>query len=147
MNGLHDTSTELQNLIDWVIVSENVISTWIPAVTQIHCYKLHKCRNPEITILTSFGYSVSYKAIAFYYVGYSTRSRLFSSPQRPDQLWGPPSLLYSGYPAVRRPERETDHLSPSSAEVKNGGVVPPLHSYFFMALGLIKYRDSFTLLA
>jgi hypothetical protein len=24
-------------------------------------------------------------------------SRIFSSPRRPDRLWGPPSLLYNGY--------------------------------------------------
>ena len=40
----------------------------------------------------------------------------------PDWPWGPPSLLYSGYQVfflrVKRPERGVDHLSPSSAEVK-----------------------------
>jgi hypothetical protein len=25
------------------------------------------------------------------------RSRIFSSPRRPDRLWGPPSLLSNGY--------------------------------------------------
>jgi hypothetical protein len=25
------------------------------------------------------------------------RKRFFSRPQRPDQLWGPPSLLFNGY--------------------------------------------------
>jgi hypothetical protein len=29
-------------------------------------------------------------------------------------------------PGVKRPEREADHLSPSSAEVKNSGGVSPL---------------------
>jgi hypothetical protein len=24
-------------------------------------------------------------------------SRIFSSPRRPDRLWGPPSLTYNGY--------------------------------------------------
>ena len=41
---------------------------------------------------------------------------------RPDQPWGPPSLLYNGYrlsfPGVKRPGRGVDHLPPSSAEVK-----------------------------
>jgi hypothetical protein len=39
----------------------------------------------------------------------------------PDQLWGPPALLYSGYrvyPEVKRPERGIDHPLPFSAEVK-----------------------------
>jgi len=41
---------------------------------------------------------------------------------RPDQPWGPPSLLYNGYrvsfPGVKRPGRGVDHPTPSSAEVK-----------------------------
>jgi hypothetical protein len=51
--------------------------------------------------------------------GYRQGKRLFSSSQCPDQLWSPPNLLSSGYwelfPGVKRPERESDHLSPSSA--------------------------------
>jgi hypothetical protein len=30
-------------------------------------------------------------------VRFPTGERLLSSPQRPDRLWGPPSLLSSGY--------------------------------------------------
>jgi hypothetical protein len=41
-------------------------------------------------------------------------SRIFTSPCCPDRLWGPPSLLLSGYQAsflrVKRPGREADHL-------------------------------------
>jgi len=40
----------------------------------------------------------------------------------PHPPWSPPSLLYKGYrvsfPGVKRPERGTDHKSPSSADVK-----------------------------
>jgi hypothetical protein len=50
----------------------------------------------------------------------------FSTPQRPDPLWGPPSLLSNGYRGVKQQGREADHSPPSSAEVKNGGVIPPL---------------------
>jgi hypothetical protein len=54
----------------------------------------------------------------------------FSSPQRPDRLWCPHSLLYNGYwgavsPVVKQPGREADHSPPPNAEVKNGGAVPP----------------------
>jgi hypothetical protein len=43
-----------------------------------------------------------------------------------------------------RPRRETDHSSPSSAEVMNGSrVIPPLPNAF-TAKRLIKYRDNFT---
>jgi hypothetical protein len=41
------------------------------------------------------------------------------------------------------PGREADYSPPSSAEVKNGGAIPPLHSYVFMAWCLIKHKDNF----
>jgi hypothetical protein len=30
------------------------------------------------------------------------------------------------FPEIKRPGREADHSPPSSAEVKNGGAIPPL---------------------
>jgi hypothetical protein len=47
----------------------------------------------------------------------------FSSPQRSDRFWGPPSPLSNGYQGalslgVKRPGRKVDHSPPSSAEVK-----------------------------
>jgi hypothetical protein len=50
-------------------------------------------------------------------------SRIFSSPRRPDRLWGPPNLISNGYrgaisPGVKRQVREADHSLPASAEVK-----------------------------
>jgi hypothetical protein len=66
-------------------------------------------------------------------VRFPAGARPFSSPQSPDELWGPPSLLYNGYPGrfgrgggVKRPGREADHAPPYSAEVKNGGTIIPL---------------------
>jgi hypothetical protein len=48
--------------------------------------------------------------------------KFFSSPPRPERLWGPPSLLSNGYQGlslgIKRPGREADHSPPSSAEVK-----------------------------
>jgi hypothetical protein len=57
--------------------------------------------------------------------------RFFSTPQRPDQLCGPTSLLSNIYPrapssGIKRLEREADHLPPSSALVKNWWAVPPV---------------------
>jgi hypothetical protein len=54
----------------------------------------------------------------------SNSGRRFSSfPKRPDWLWTPASLLFSGYldsfPGVRQPGRDVDHSPPPSAEVKN----------------------------
>jgi hypothetical protein len=44
------------------------------------------------------------------------------SPTRPDQPWGPHSLLYNWYrvsfPGVKQPGCGADHPPPSSAEVK-----------------------------
>jgi hypothetical protein len=55
----------------------------------------------------------------------------FSISQRPDRLWGPPSLPSRGYrelfpPGVKRQGRETDRSPPSSAEAKDDGAIPPL---------------------
>jgi hypothetical protein len=46
----------------------------------------------------------------------------------PYSVWNPPSLLSNGYRGfgVKRPGREADHSPPSSAEVRNGGAIPPL---------------------
>jgi hypothetical protein len=57
-------------------------------------------------------------------------SRFFSSPQLPDGLWGPPSLLANGHRGEftegKRLRSEADDSSPPSAEIKNGGAIPPL---------------------
>lgn len=42
--------------------------------------------------------------------------RFFTSPKRPDPLWGPPSFVLNVYPRTKRP---VHHLLPSDAEVKN----------------------------
>jgi hypothetical protein len=57
------------------------------------------------------------------------RARDFSLPPHSvDQPWGPFSLLSNGYLGgegwCRGPE--VDHSPPFSAEVKNGGAIPPL---------------------
>jgi hypothetical protein len=57
--------------------------------------------------------------------------RRFSTPQYPDRLWSPPSILSNGYwgvlsPGVKQLGREADHSTSSGAEVKNGGAIPPL---------------------
>jgi hypothetical protein len=50
-------------------------------------------------------------------------SRIFSSPRRPDRLWGPANLQS---PEVKWPGREADYYSPpASAEVKKGGSIQP----------------------
>jgi hypothetical protein len=45
-------------------------------------------------------------------------ARYLSFPRRPDSLWNPPGLLSYGalFPGLKRPDRKTDHSSPTSAE-------------------------------
>jgi hypothetical protein len=50
-------------------------------------------------------------------------SRIFSSPRRPDRLWGPTQppiqwVLGALFPAVKWLWREADHSHPTNAEVK-----------------------------
>jgi hypothetical protein len=57
-------------------------------------------------------------------------ARLFSYPQRPDRLWGPPTVLSNMYQGsvlgLKRPGRDADHSPPSIAEAKNGRAIPPV---------------------
>jgi hypothetical protein len=69
-------------------------------------------------------------------------ARIFSSPRRPDRLWGPPDFLYNGY-GVNRPGREADHSLPTSAEIKNTWIYIVSPPYAFMTYCLIKQRDNF----
>jgi hypothetical protein len=68
--------------------------------------------------------------------GFDSRQRqgISSSSPGPERLWGPASLPSNGYCGgggdlslvVKRPRHEADHSPLSSAQVKNGGVIPPL---------------------
>jgi hypothetical protein len=51
-----------------------------------------------------------------------TASRPALGPTKPHIEWVPGALSLR----VKRPGREADNSLPSSAEVKNGGVIPPL---------------------
>jgi hypothetical protein len=66
---------------------------------------------------------------------------IFSSPQHLDRFWGPASLLSNGYwdlsPGAKRPGFEADHSRQCSAEIKNGGAIPPL-------IIINKHRDTST---
>jgi hypothetical protein len=63
--------------------------------------------------------------------------KIFSSPNRPDRLWGPPNVLSTGYRffflGVKRPGREADNSPPTSDEVKKMWIHTSTPPYAFMA--------------
>jgi hypothetical protein len=75
-------------------------------------------------------------------------AEFFSSPQRPDRQWGPPSLLSNGYRWLfsrwlKRPGCEADHSPPSRAEVKNAGTITPLpFTSSWLGDYLVKHRNN-----
>jgi hypothetical protein len=75
----------------------------------------------------------------------SRGKRVFSPSQRPDCL-GPtqPPVQWVSETlslAVKRPAREGDHFPPYSAEIKNGGAIPP---FPIRLHGVMRYRNNFT---
>jgi hypothetical protein len=78
-------------------------------------------RQPGSSVSIVSGYGLGDRAIE---VRCSAEAKgFFLQPVCPDQLWGPPNLLYNGYrgpfPGGKaRPGRDADHSPPSSAEVK-----------------------------
>jgi hypothetical protein len=70
-----------------------------------------------------------------------------SSPECPDQFWGPPSLLLFNryciyFLEAKRPERDADHSPPSVAEVKSEWSctsAPPIRLHD-------EHRENFTFL-
>jgi hypothetical protein len=63
---------------------------------------------------------------------------IFSSPKRPDGLWGSDSVLFnvylSSYSEARRSEHEVNNLSPSMSRLRMGVTVPLIPIYVLMAL-------------
>jgi len=46
--------------------------------------------------------------------------------------------------AIKRPERDADHLRPSSSEVNNAWSYTTTFPFVFMAWCLVKHTDNFT---
>jgi hypothetical protein len=77
-------------------------------------------------------------------------SVIFSTPQRPDRLWGPPSFLYDGYQrvlsvGVKLLGRDANHSPLLSVEVKEWWRYISIPSYISMALFVIKHGGKFAL--
>jgi hypothetical protein len=50
------------------------------------------------------------------------------------------------FPGVKRPGREADHPPPSSVQIRNDGVIPPLpYTSSWRVPYLIEHEDNFTL--
>jgi hypothetical protein len=97
------------------------------------------------------GYGLGDRVIG---VRMSLGPRIFSSPNRPDRLSSPPSLLSNGYRrlfppppprggGLKWPGSEADHWQ-TSAEVEKTWLYTSTLPYVFMAQCLVKHRDNFT---
>jgi hypothetical protein len=84
-------------------------------------------------------------------------TRFIFSPKRPDRLWEPPKLLFSGYqsifPGINKPGREVNNSPHLLPRLWVSGSLPLLQLYLFMAwtrqiypllysLGLLDHEDS-----
>jgi hypothetical protein len=116
-----------------------------------------KLKSQDSAVVIVSGYGLDDQGVG---VRVPVGSRIFSSPSRPDQFWGPPSLLFNGYWGVlslevKWPGRETDHSPPTSAKIKKMWVctcIPPgknmaNHYYFLHFLNIIPFvhYDNFTM--
>jgi hypothetical protein len=73
--------------------------------------------------------------------GLGFNSTLALGPTQPLSQW----VLGSLSQGVELPGCEADHSPPSSAEVKNGGAIPPLSdTSLWRGACLVKHRDNFT---
>jgi hypothetical protein len=71
------------------------------------------------TVACVFVAAAKFKPFIFPILYFEVGSRIFSSPRRPDWLWGPSNEYRGLLPrGVKRPGREADHSPPASAEVK-----------------------------
>jgi hypothetical protein len=92
-------------------------------------------RNRDIVVGIASGYGLDDRGVG---VRVPVGSRFFSSPLRPDRLWGPPHLLSNGTgrlfpPGLKRPGCEADHSPLASAEVKQMWIYTSTPLYTFMA--------------
>jgi hypothetical protein len=85
------------------------------------------------------GFRVRFSAGAGKFL-FTTASRPALRPTQPPIQWVPGALSLG----VKRPVREADHSSASSAEVKTAWSYTSTPQYAFMAWCLVKHRDKFT---
>jgi hypothetical protein len=78
-------------------------------------------------VLSYFSVDVAGQTVRPLHIAIVTALSLFLLP------WVPPRLLRFLSSTVKRPARETSHLSPTSAEVKNTWIYISIPPYAFMA--------------
>jgi hypothetical protein len=69
----------------------SIINFTIMLIMQI-MYKVKRSRDSSVGIAT--GHGLDGRGV---WVRVPVGSRIFSSPRRPDRLWGPPNILSNGY--------------------------------------------------
>jgi hypothetical protein len=133
------------HLVHFVCFREfNIRSCNCLPACESHYFKI-KSRDSSVGIVTGYGLDDRGSGGSFPEGGW----KFFSSPPRPERLWGPLSLLSSGYwgglsSGVKRPGGKADHSPPSSPEVKNEWSCTPNPQYVFMEWYLVKHRNKFT---
>jgi hypothetical protein len=110
--------------------------TWTTLTIIIKLYYVisqYRSRDSAVGIAT--GYGLDDQEVG---VRVPVWSRIFSSPRRPDWLWGPPSFLSNGYwgalsLGVKRQGCETDHSPATSAEFKKTWIYTSTPPHAFTA--------------
>jgi hypothetical protein len=102
----------------------------------------NKIRDSVVGIATS--YRLDDRGVG---VRVPVRPRIFSSPRRPDRLWGPPYLVSSGnlwlFSGFKRPGREADQSPPASAQVKKIWIYTSIpHTLSWRSAQLVKHRTT-----
>jgi hypothetical protein len=93
-------------------------------------YLRGKSRDSAVSIAT--GYGLDDRGVG---VRVPVRSRIFTSPRRPDRPTQPPFRWVPEVlsPTIKQPGREADRSSPTSAEVKKTWIYISSPPYAFMA--------------
>jgi hypothetical protein len=86
-----------------------------PKLIEQFSTSLHRRSIRDSVVGTATGYRLDDRGV---WIRVPVGSTIFSSPSRPDQLWGPPYLLSNGYLGVKRSGCEADRSSQASVEVK-----------------------------
>jgi hypothetical protein len=103
----------LYALTAWCLSTDATSPYVLASIYYFLCWPIFWSRGSSVGIATGYGLDDGGVEVRV-----PVGSRIFSSPCRPDRLWGPPNLLSIGYWGVKRPGREADTSPPTSAEVK-----------------------------